>query len=245
MLVEALFGFFAMAGCDITKAALGQCEVDCSGSQAGSFTICASQGSSSETSAPGRTKTPEPKPMRLCRYYVNGSIDQPTIGVITSWIVVGSRLCIGDAIPETSLVVPPAIKSVQSQLSEQFSADTTNPFARWEPGDELEVEEVGSFFVSAAEFQKSGRLFDKNAQIRFRPIHISWDFSDGMSGSGTGYQRSFSDIGMYRAVAVVDYEVDYKIGAENWISNAASWSLDSNALTVLVIDPPRRTLLVG
>lgn len=245
MLVEALFGFFALAGCDLTKAALGQCDVDCSGSQAGSFTICAIQGSTSETSAPGRTQTSEPKPMRLCRYFVNGSIDQPTIGVITSWIVVGSRLCIGDAIPEPSQAVVPVIKSVQSQLSDQFSADTTKPFAWWKPGDELEVEEVGSFFVSAAEFQKSGRLFDKSAQIRFRPIHISWDFSDGMSGSGTGYQRGFSDIGIYRAVAVVDYEVDYKIGSGNWVSNAAAWSLNSNALTVLVIDPPRRTLLVG
>lgn len=245
MLVEALFGFFALAGCDLTKAALGQCDVDCSESQAGSFTICASQGSNSDSTSNGRNQPTEPKPMRLCQYYVNGSIDQPTIGVITSWIVVGSRLCIGDAIPEPSQAVVPVIKSVQTQLSDQFSADTTKPFAWWDPGDELEVEEVGNFFVSASEFQKSGRLFDQSAQIRFRPVQVSWSYSDRGSGSGTRYQRSFAEIGTYQATALVDYEVDYKIGSGSWVSNAASWSLESNGLTVVVIDPPRRTLLVG
>jgi hypothetical protein len=245
MLIEALFGFFALAGCDLTKAALGQCDVDCADSQAGSFTICASQGAGSGSTSPGRAQPSEPKPMRLCQYYVNGSIDQPTIGIITSWIVVGSRLCIGDAIPEPIEFTAPAVKSVQSQLSEQFGASTTKPFAWWEPGDELEVDELGQFFVSASEFQKSGLLFDESALIRFRPVQISWNFSDGVPGSGSGYQKSFSEIGTYQATASVDYQVDYKIGSGGWVSNAASWSLESNRLTVVVIDPPRRTLLVG
>ncbi|MCF8529454.1 MAG: hypothetical protein K9G13_06080 [Aquiluna sp.] len=154
-------------------------------------------------------------------------------------------MCIGDAIPEPSQAVVPVIKSVQTQLSDQFSADTTKPFAWWDPGDELEVEEVGNFFVSASEFQKSGRLFDQSAQIRFRPVQVSWSYSDRGSGSGTRYQRSFAEIGTYQATALVDYEVDYKIGSGSWVSNAASWSLESNGLTVVVIDPPRRTLLVG
>ena len=247
MLIEFTLGLLATISCDVSKAAMGACGAECEGPNAGSFTICASQGIGSGSISTGagsqNTNQPTPKPTRLCQYYVNGTIDQPTLGLITAWVPVGSRLCIGDVVPE---VKPVAVyKSVETQISDQFSADASRPFAWWEPGDELEIDEIGIFHVSSPTIQKTGELFDQSAQIRFRPVGISWDFSDGDSGAGSSYQKSFPEVGNFRAQAFVDYEVDYKIGSGGWVQNAASWALSSNELEILVIDPPRRTLLVG
>lgn len=242
MLTELVMLLAVASSCDVSRAALGLCQIECPTSGPGAFTVCASQ-----TQAPGNQVasggTQSPKPQRLCRYYVNGTIDLPTVGIITAWIDVGSRLCIGDEIPEPAPAQ--ASKSVKAQLEEQFTAISKNPFAWWEPGSEVEIEEPAMFHVLANTTIESGQLFDQSAQIRFRPVGYFWDFSDGGSGHGQSLERSFAQTGVYRASAAVEYEVDYKIGGGSWIQNAASWSLSSNELSIVVIDPPRRTLLVG
>jgi hypothetical protein len=246
MLIEIAMLLMVTTSCDVSKAALGLCQIDCSITGAGSFTVCANQGQSNQTGGSSNGSSPAkatPKPQRLCKYYVNGTIDVPTIGTITAWVDVGSRPCIGDSIPEPKVTSSP--KSIQSQLEEQFTAVSKTPFAWWEPGSDLEIEEPAIFHVQANSTIEAGELLGQTAQIRFRPVSYSWIFSDGISSSGVKYSRIFLEIGNYRATARVDYEVDYRFDTGPWIQNAASWSLSSNELFVVVIDPPRRTLLVG
>ena len=105
MLIELSMILMGVTSCDVSRAALGACEIDCTSAAAGSFTVCASQGQSSvgqvPTSSGGSSSKSKPKPQRSCQYYVNGTIDVPTIGIITAWVDVGSRLCIGDPVPAT------------------------------------------------------------------------------------------------------------------------------------------------
>ena len=237
-----------VTSCDVSRAALGACEIDCTSAAAGSFTVCASQGQSSVGQVPsssgGSSSKSKPKPQRSCQYYVNGTIDVPTIGIITAWVDVGSRLCIGDPVPATTSPIDTKPKSVETQIQEQFTAVSKAPYAWWNPGDSVEMGEPASFHVTAGAVVENGRLFDQSALIRFRPVDFRWAFSDRYQGSGKFFVRAFEVVGIYQATAIVDYQVDYKIGSGSWNSNAASWSLESNQLSVVVIDPPRRTLLV-
>jgi hypothetical protein len=181
--------------------------------------------------------------LRLCNYYVNGTIDQPTIGVITAWVEVGSRLCIGDEVPEASNKT--IVRTIEDDLSDRFTAVSEKPFAWWEPGDEVEFEDPATFHISQKEIVVSGELLGKAAQIRFRPISARWSFSDGQRGSGFAFTTSFAQVGTYQANGHVGYEVDYKMAGGAWVLSAASWELSAPTLTIPVVEYPRRTLLVG
>ena len=98
MLIE----IFLAASCSIEAAALGVCE--CSQDQTeGSFEVCATERiTGREDMIRESPATPQPKPLRLCSWYANGTIDSPTLSVITAWVPIGSRLCIGDEVPEAT-----------------------------------------------------------------------------------------------------------------------------------------------
>ena len=106
--------------------------------------------------------------MRLCSYYANGTIDQPIVTVITAWVEVGSRLCIGDVVPQESYQTP--ARTIQDELHDQFTAYSNRPFAWWEPGDEVEFEDPALFRVSRNELSFTGDLLGQGATIRFRPV---------------------------------------------------------------------------
>ena len=130
-----LIGVLLAASCSIEAAALGVCE--CSQEQAqGSFEVCAMERiAGREEVIRESPATPVPKPLSLCSWYANGTIDLPTLSVITAWVPIGSRLCIGDEVPEATQQVV----SVDDEVSDVFGATSRTPFAYWSPGGELPV----------------------------------------------------------------------------------------------------------
>lgn len=235
----------AASSCDINRAAMGLCGGCSDGSN---YAICATEigGQASSANLPGSSNSGPKKPvaMKLCSYYINGSIDQPTLGVISAWVPVGSRLCIGDEVVEYT---PGASlkQRVETEISDRFAAGSNLPVARWEPGDEIEYEELARFYVDPKNKSVPGLLLGEAATIRFTATSIAWHFSDGGRGTSAAYSRDFKKIGNYQAFAIVQYRVDYKIGAASWVMGAATRELKSNLLDVLVVKYPRRTLLVG
>lgn len=251
MLVELLFAGLLTASCDVSKAAVGNCGSGCNTASApGKFSICETK-SSKKTTAKTKAKPKTPaktttavagapaKPQRLCSYYANGSIDNPTITVITAYVDVGSRLCIGDEVPEPK----PVYKSVTEQLEEIFSAQISTPRAWFEGSAKPEPFQEVRFLTESAPKTFDGSLFGEPATIRFRPVTFAWSFSDGAGGSGAAVTKSFDSEGAHTAVAQVRYEVDYLQGG-SWKLAAASFTLGSNTVSLLVVDPPRSTVLV-
>jgi hypothetical protein len=236
-----------LASCDVTGAAVGACVNQCPKSTGASYTICADQENSSSFLGPGEADpitTPQPKPKRLCSYYVNGTIDVPTSSIITAWVEVGSRACIGDPEPEDR-VAKPESKTVAELITEAFTAHATRPFAFLQSGSEVEITEPVSFAVNLGGGQHSGQLFGESATIRFVPIGVDWFFSDGQRLNGQFVSTSFEEPGDITAVANVSYRIDYQRSGGSWVLGAATASLNSNELSLSVVDPPRRTLLVG
>jgi hypothetical protein len=183
--------------------------------------------------------------MRECRYFANGTIDSPTMTVITAWVPVGSRLCIGDVIAEPSDTSGSWQKRQETELREKLTAFASRPVAWWSPGGELEFLDPLQFRVQADTELVEGLLLGKLAQIRFRPVSARWELSDGHTLYGFSNSHTFENSGIFSAVANVRYEVDYKYQAANWVYSAASWELPSNKLIISVIERQRRTLLVG
>lgn len=240
-MLELLIPWLLVASCDVTSAALGNC--GCDQAIAGQFTLCASNQTQSQLPGSSSGATSKPKPLRLCSYYANGTIDVPTITVITAWVEIGSRLCIGDEQPE-KIVYTPA-RTVQDDLNDSVTAVSDRPMAWWEPGDEVEFEDPAIFKISRTNLNFSADLLGQLAQIRFVPTSARWQFSDGGVGEGFSFTRSFPDIGNYWAQGYVQYRVDYRIGNASWVLAATTWELAANQLQVLVVEYPRRTLLVG
>jgi hypothetical protein len=235
-----------LASCDVTGAALGFCQSQCPRSSGASYTICAEQGKSTSSAKPGepiRIAQPKPKPQELCSYYVNGTIDVPTSSVITAWVDVGSRPCIGDQEPEPR--ASSTTTTVAELITQAFTAHATRPFAFMRPSGEIEIGQLVSFAVSLGGGEHSGELFGSPATIRFVAVGVSWSFSDGQRLSGESVYTSFLEPEQVTAVAKVDYRIDYLRAGDSWVFGAAQASLTSNQLSLSVIDPPRRTLLVG
>lgn len=223
-----------LASCDLTGAALGICGCGTEVGDRISFELCGTQTITQPVGgSAGQT------PMRLCEYYVNGSIDNPTLGIISSWVPVGSRLCIGDEIREP---VPP--RTVEDEIADSFRAFSSRPYASWSPGGELEIGVLAHFAVSQGPISVAGTLLGNSATIRFTPVSASWSFSDGSSLSGFSAQRTFEEPGDYTAQASVQYLIDYRYSGNSWVTGAGSGALSSNRLEIPVVKIPRRTLLI-
>ncbi len=236
MLIEILLA----ASCSIEAAALGVCE--CSQEQAeGSFEVCATERiAGREDVIRESPATPVPKPLRLCSWYANGTIDLPTLSVITAWVPIGSRLCIGDEVPEATQQVV----SIDDEVSDVFGATSRTPFAYWSPGGEVEVGLPASFFVELAPGEFAGNLLGRSATIRFEPVTARWKFSDGEAISGFGVDRIFQSPGSLSAVAKVRVRASYQFDGGTWQQSDAEIWLSSNELAISVVEIPRRTLLV-
>ena len=235
MLAELLAMVILASSCDATKAALGGCGSQCPAESApGSFSVCESKSQKKSSSSVSK-----PTPQRLCKYYVNGTIDIPTLTVISAWVDVGSRLCIGDPIPEPA----PVVKTIRQELEDVFSARLNNPRAWLTSRSKPELFETVGFAVESFDVTVNGSLFGDPATIRFRPVSFSWNFSDGAKARGEAVSHSFAEAGKAWAKVSVLYEVDYRKSG-SWVIDAASWSLAGNTINLDVIDPPRKTLLV-
>jgi hypothetical protein len=191
-------------------------------------------------SKPKVTQPKIPKPKRLCSYYVNGTIDTPTASVITAWVEVGSRLCIGDPVPQPAT---PIVRTVAEEATDAFTAYATAPFAYFSPNRQIEIAEPVGFGVNVGGGSHGGTLFGSPAEIRFIATGVSWRFSDGQTASGRYASVSFSEPQILSAYAIVSYRIDYRYPNASWVTGAAYASLDSNRVSLEVIDPPRRSLL--
>jgi hypothetical protein len=208
----------------------------------GQFSVCADEvvgGGGGSSGGSGEV------PMRECRYFANGTIDVPTMTVITAWVPVGSRPCIGDEVAEPSSSSATTMTAEEIELRDRFTAMADKPLAWWSPGSEVEFEDEIELHVQASTEVISGVLLGRSAQIRFRPVTARWELSNGRDLFGFHRSYAFSSPGSYWAKAFVAYEVDYKYSSANWIYNAASWELASNKLSIAVVERQRRTLLVG
>ena len=236
MLIEILL----VASCSIEAAALGVCE--CSQDQIeGSFEVCATERiTGREEVIRESPATSQPKPLRLCSWYANGTIDSPTLSVITAWVPIGSRACIGDEVPDATRQVV----SLDEQVSDVFGATSRKPFAYWSPGGEVEVGLPASFFVELAAGEFAGNLLGRSATIRFEPIAVRWQFSDGQEVSGFSVDRTFQEPGSLSAVAKVRVRASYQFDGGTWEQSDAEIWLSSNELAISVVEIPRRTLLV-
>ncbi len=214
----------------------------CDENLSGQFSVCAEDGSSSQDG--GSSDLSDPK-MRQCRYFANGTIDVPTLTVITAWVPVGSRPCIGDTPAESSTRSGSWQSEEEIELRAKFTALATKPRAWWSPGVEVELTEPIELGVDADTEQVAGALLGKPALIRFRPVSVRWEVSDGAALYGFRKSHSFDAPGTYLARAHVKYEVDYQYAHEGWVFSAARWELGSNKVSIPVIERQRRTLLVG
>lgn len=237
MLVEILLA----ASCSVDAAALGVCE--CSESLTdGTFEVCATErirGREEVASAP--ITSPKPKPMRLCSWYANGTIDTPTLTIITAWIPVGSRLCIGDEVREAQT----RVVTITDEVSDSFGATSNRPLASWTPGSEVEVGVAASFLVQLAPGEFRGVLLGRQAWIRFEVVSARWRFSDGNGYSGFRVERVFDQAGEILATADVKVRASYRFDGGTWQESDAEIWLSSNQLRVSVVEIPRRTLLVS
>ena len=215
-------------------------------SSADSFTICAEKVEQSSSRTGSRTvgTAPKAKPMRLCSYYLNNSIDSPTEGIITAWVPVGARSCIGDALPEPQVAAKASVVQSSSELRESLTSFSNRPFASWTPGEKLEIFEFGQFSVQVNNRTTTGLLLGQTAKIRFTAGSMTWQFSDSTTASGSSVSKSFQTVGAFFALAKVAYRVDYQMLGRDWVLNAATVTLSSNQLEIEVTEPPRRTLLV-
>lgn len=224
------------AGCSTTASC------DCENSTPGEFSVCAEESSGGGSSGSVGTGGAG---MRECRYFANGTIDVPTMTIITAWVPVGSRPCIGDEIPEPSSSSASWSSQAEIELRDKFTALAQKPIASWEPGGELEIQDPIWLRVQAETAVVSGTLLGRTAQIRFRPVASRWEISDGSDLYGFHKSHSFDAPGTYFVRAFVKYEVDYKHASASWVFGAAQWELSSNKLSIVVIERERRTLLVG
>ena len=217
------------------------CKTECSTLQGSSYTICAERESKGTTTTKPKTPQPKiPKPKRLCSYYVNGTVDIPTSSMISAWVEVGSRLCIGDEIPVPTV---PKVRTVAEQATDAFTAYAVAPFAFFSPNSQIEITEPVSFGVNVGGGSHGGSLFGSPAEIRFVSTGVNWYFSDGQSAGGRSVSVSFWEPQTVSAYARVSYRIDYRYPDSDWVSGAAFASLESNRVSLEVIDPPRRSLL--
>ena len=235
MLVEVAL---LIASCSGSSQA--SCNPECSTARGTSYTICAERGGSSSSTKPKVSQPKVPKPKKLCSYYVNGTIDIPTESVITAWVEVGSRLCIGDSVPPAAI---PVVRTVADEATDAFTAYAIPPFAYFSPNRQIEITEPVGFGVNVGGGSHGGTLFGSPAEIRFVATGVSWRFSDGQRASGRYATLSFSEPQLLSAFAVVNYRIDYRYPNSSWVTGAAFASLDSNRISLEVIDPPRRSLL--
>jgi len=101
------------------------------------------------------------------------------------------------------------------------------------------------FQVLASTVTSIGSLLGQAAEIRFTPIGALIATGDGATLQGFSVTHRYREVGAYSARATVSYQVDYRLGSANWVLNAAVLDSASNSLSVQVLEPRKRTLLVN
>lgn len=264
MLDLVIAGIISLAStCDASSAAAGGCGCGASGA---SFTICASKTSTQKNTQPIPAATQPATAKQVSKPKSNSSpkaITPAKAKPVTNPTTCQEIWNVGKSPSGCSKPKPPKPASVKKKpvvpkkpapasfeieavenVEDQASALAPVPVAVWSPGGSLVVGATAFFEVITSEQLANLELFGEPASIRFVPISASWLVA-GSELSGFRISRSFDAPGEYQAQAVVSYRVDYQLPGEAWVIGAAEISMSSNTLLISVVDPPRRTLLVG
>lgn len=131
----------------------------------------------------------------------------------------------------TTTVVNPGSKSSSSK-SATFRP---NPLiARYTPNRVLATGEAASFSTNPTLHFRTQSVLGRMAEVQFTPASVSWSFSDGESGLGSVFGRSFPSEGSYWALARVRYLVSYRLVGETSWQQAGFITIQSNLLELLV-----------
>ena len=153
--------------------------------------------------------------------------------------------------PSVAPVILSPVTNTYSSASVSFKPNplkaTVNPRSRIVAG--------GSFtFKSNPSLHYGSQLIlGRQAEVRFSPAWLGWQFSDGTRTQGVDIKRGFDKAGKYQAWAIASYFVSYRlIGETAWQSIAGQISVLSNVLDLDVsvkipaVPPkPPKLLLVG
>jgi hypothetical protein len=144
---------------------------------------------------------------------------------------------------------------VETSYSSAAVSFLPNPLrARVHPGPKAFAGESLTFSSNPTLHIRTQSLLGRQAEVRFAPAWLGWQFSDGPRKQGTAITRSFDAEGQYQAWAIANYFVSYRIlGESNWQAVPGQVSILSNVIKLNVKvklpeatpSPSARPLLVG
>ena len=102
-----------------------------------------------------------------------------------------------------------------SSGSANFSPDEAT--AAVSPSSDLNVGEVATFYSDPKVHYRLGAVLGHAAEVRFSPLQTTWQFGDGLSGSGAQATHSFGS-GNFDVQVTITYAVFYRlVGQLAWI----------------------------
>jgi hypothetical protein len=107
------------------------------------------------------------------------------------------------------------------------------------PSTPLAINQSTQFSAAAILHFRSGKIIGKQAEVRFEPSDVYWNFGDGSQGKGGTLKKSYSEPGLYLVTAKVTYLVSYRlVGETGWQTVSGSITTQSNQLWVSVEQSP-------
>jgi hypothetical protein len=170
------------------------------------------------------------------------------------WI---NSVCAPSKPPAAKPVTPQApirIAPVASTFSSAAVSFSPNPLrASVYPAAQLVAGESFTFSSNPSLHYGSQVILGRQAEVKFSPAWLGWQFSDGTRMQGVDVKRGFEKAGSYQAWAIANYFVSYRVvGETTWQSVAGQISVLSNVLDLDVsvkapaVPPkPPKPLLVG
>lgn len=102
-----------------------------------------------------------------------------------------------------------------SSGSANFSPDEAS--AAVSPSSDLSVGELATFYSDPKVHYRLGAVLGHAAEVRFSPVQTTWQFGDGLSGSGAQATHSFGS-GNFDVRVTITYAVFYRlVGQLAWI----------------------------
>jgi len=128
--------------------------------------------------------------------------------------------------PKPAVIVKVPAKAVSVLSSTPASASASSGSANFSPDEasaavspssDLSVGELATFYSDPKVHYRLGAVLGHAAEVRFSPVQTSWQFGDGLSGSGAQATHSFSS-GNFDVRVTITYAVFYRlVGQLVWI----------------------------